>query len=345
MSIDLDKIYVKHWVKIDAKLAKEFIKTKKIAYSDLLMHYFPIVDSIHYYTIETNDTAIYKEYICTTEQKEHSIEKFKELIENFDIEKIGSIKLTIEFNLVCVTDGVHRLAVLKNCYKLGKIPLKYLDIKYPQSTLNKIYNVLKATTQTVHYNGWSNGRTQFGYHSFEIYNFKVTGQRNPKERLDIMRKSYNFENKSVVDLGCNTGGMLFHLFEIKKGLGVDFDIKCVNAAQTIKTELKIYEHLDFVQKDLNESDIDILLGRANPDIVFLLSLGSWVKNWANLYTTVLKFTPTIILETNNSQEGHAQLELFRKLDATITLISSSSKDDITKNIGRQTYLIQRANPV
>jgi len=342
MSVDLDKLFIKHWVRKLATNVKEFIKNKKIAHVDLVMHYISITDSVHYYTLKSKDSSVYNEYITTSDQKEHSIDKFNQLVTDWNIEKMDPIKLTLEFDLLCVIDGVHRLAVYKYFYDVVKIPLKFLDIFYPPSTLTKVLDALKATTQKVHYNGWSNGRTQFGYHSFEIYNFKVTGQRNPKARLDLMRKFYNFENKSVVDLGCNTGGMLFHLFEINKGVGVDFDINCVNASQTIKKELKIFDNLEFQQKDLNDTDIDILLEKAKPDLVFLLSLGSWVKNWAYLYTTVLKFTSTVILETNNSQEGKAQLDLFRNLDASITLISSESNDDITKNTGRQTYLITRA---
>jgi hypothetical protein len=80
-----------------------------------------------------------------------------------------------------------------------------------------------------------------------------------------------------------------------------------------------------------------------PDIVFLLSLGSWVKNWNELYTNVFNTCDTILLETNNDTEGAPQLELFRSLNTTITLVSDKSDDDCTGNTLRKTYLIQKVN--
>jgi hypothetical protein len=107
----------------------------------------------------------------------------------------------------------------------------------------------------------------------------------------------------------------------------------------IKENMLIYEHLSFGKYDLNTDDISPIFKDEKPDIVFLLSLGSWIKNWPALYSLVLKNTKTIILETNNSQEGKAQLDLFEKANCKLELISSSSNDDVTKNYGRQAYII------
>lgn len=339
MSLSLDNIYVKHWVRKSATNVKEFMKDKKLAHLDLVMHYINIEDSIHYNAVTTSSYLIYKEYITSSEQKEHSVEKFKDLKETWAIEKMDKIKIQFEFNLPCITDGVHRAVLYKLLTKNSRISSKYLSITYPKSIVDKIGAALKNTTQTVHYNGWSNSRLIYGYHSFNIYNICFTGQRNPNERLDIMRKHYNFEDKYVLDLGCNTGGMLFHLTEIKKGFGADFDQKCIDACNLIKDNMLIYDHLCFEKYDLNTDDISPIFKDEKPDIVFLLSLGSWIKNWPALYSLVLKNTKTIILETNNSHEGKAQLELFEKANCKVELISSSSNDDITKNYGRQTYII------
>jgi hypothetical protein len=339
MSLSLDKLYVKHWVRKNATNVKEFMKDKKIAKLDIVMYYVNIEDSIHYNAIKTSSYLIYKEYITSAEQKEHSVEKFKNLKENWDLEKMDKINIQFEFGLPSITDGVHRLSLYKHSTNKNTISSKYLNIIYPQSIVDKISNALKATTQTVHYNGWSNSRLIHGYHSFNIYNICFTGQRNPIERLDIMRKHYNFEDKYVLDLGCNTGGMLFHLTEIKKGFGADFDQKCIDACNLIKENMLIYEHLSFGKYDLNTDDISQIFKDEKPDIVFLLSLGSWIKNWPALYSLVLKNTKTIILETNNSQEGKAQLDLFEKANCKLELISSSSNDDVTKNYGRQAYII------
>jgi len=322
---------------------KEFIKHKKIAYIDMVMHYVNVEDSIHYDALKTGDYKIYNIYISSWAQTEHSEEKFKNLLLTWNLDKMEPLKLTVEFNLLTIIDGVHRLAVYKYLYNSERFPLKFLNITYPQYTLENIEKALIGSTKTTHYNGWSNGRMKYGYHSFNLHNINFQGQRNPTQRLDLMRQFYNFENKCVLDLGCNNGGMLFHLPEISKGVGTDFDINCIDAANLIKHELKIFDHLEFIQQDLNNCDLQNLLVETKPDVVFLLSLGSWVKNWPQLYTTVLENTPTIILETNNSQEGKAQLDLFTNVKCEITLISSQSLDDVTNNSGRQTYLIKTPN--
>jgi hypothetical protein len=334
---------VKHWVRKVATDVKEFIKNKKIAYIDMVMYYVNVEDSVHYDALKTNDYKLYNTYISSWEQTEHSEENFKNLLRNWDVDKMEPLKLTLEFNLLTIVDGVHRLAIYKFLYNSERFPLKLLNISYPSHTLETIEKALISTTNTTHYNGWSNARMKYGYHSFNLHNINFQGQRNPKMRLDLMRQFYKFENKCVLDLGCNNGGMLFHLPEIRKGLGVDFDTNCIDAAEIIKTELKIYDHLEFMQQDLNNCDLSNLLTENKPDVVFLLSLGSWVKNWPQLYTTVLKNTPTIILETNNSHEGKAQLDHFTSANCQIQLISSQSLDDVTNNTGRQTYLIQTSN--
>jgi hypothetical protein len=74
-----------------------------------------------------------------------------------------------------------------------------------------------------------------------------------------------------------------------------------------------------------------------------LSLGSWVKDWRKLYINCIKQAKTIILETNNDTEGRPQLDLFKQYNCSIKLISTESRDDITGNIGRKTYIIDTSN--
>ena len=47
------------------------------------------------------------------------------------------------------------------------------------------------TTSYSHYNGWNN-RTTYGYHSFNISNIKILGQRQPWIRLNKMKEHYDF---------------------------------------------------------------------------------------------------------------------------------------------------------
>ncbi len=193
---------------------------------------------------------------------------------------------------------------------------------------------LKKTVGEVHYNGWNN-RTTYGYHSYDIGNVHIQGQRNPKMRLDEMRKYVDFKDKRVLDLGCNVGAMLHHLPEIKIGLGLDYDINSINAGNNITKILERNVHL--YQADFDkDNDLDSYF-KSNPDIIFILSIGSWVKNWKEIYQKSLDTGAILILETNNDKEGKPQLEFFK--DCNIKLIIDNSKDDSTGNNNRKTYLI------
>jgi SAM-dependent methyltransferase len=156
-----------------------------------------------------------------------------------------------------------------------------------------------------------------------------------------MRQHYVFKDRYVMDIGCNSGGMLFHLLEIRKGRGVDFDRVAIKAANNIKNTMAIYDHLDFVPRDLDREQIDDLFEGERPDVIFLLSLGSWIKSWRTVYTKALSVAETIFLETNNNGEGLSQLVFFRDAGCKIVTVSEQSLDDCTGNHGRATYMITR----
>lgn len=309
-------------------------------------HIIPIKKSIHFNSLVNNNYELYNELIIKTKQKEHSLQNFKNLIENFDIKKMNKIK--IQYNNIIdkyvIQDGLHRISIL--LFKKiidDNIPLEYLDISFEDDIIENIKEKLNNTTIKNFYNGWNN-RTKYGYHSFSIYNIEILGQRQPILRLNEIKKHIDFRNKIVLDFGCNTGGMLLHLKEIKKGYGFDYSEKCIESANYIKDKLK-YIDVNFFKSDLNKFDFDEFLYKnnlkKNIDIIFLLSLGSWIKEWRKLYKKSFENSKNIILETNNDREGKEQLNLFRSLNANIKLIINNSLDDTTKNNRRKTYLITK----
>lgn len=198
----------------------------------------------------------------------------------------------------------------------------------------EIEEQLKKTVGEQHYNGWNN-RTTYGYHSYDIGNIHIQGQRNPKMRLDEMRKHVDFKGKRVLDLGCNVGAMLHHLEEIKIGVGIDYDLNCIKVANNISDILK-QKNLSFITLDFDKETFEIT---KSYDIIFLLSIGSWVKSWKEIYQKSLDTGAILILETNNDIEGKPQLEFFREQGFEPKLIIDNSKDDCTGNHGRKTYLI------
>ena len=339
MALPLDRILVRHWVRLNAKQVNDYCATIPIIKKDLRIFYVKIKDCIHVNALKSCRYNIYEEYVTTANQKEHSVANFKQLITEWDPTKMGPIELTYDGVDFFITDGVHRISIL---YLLNGekaiLPLHMCSITYSPSIIKEIDSALKLTTKTSHYNGWSNGRREHGYHSFSIYNIKFVGQRDPANRIAKMQKFYDFTNKSVLDLGCNTGGLLFHLFGIQKGVGVDFDETCIAAAKVIQNRLGLYPHLSFIQRDLQKEDTADLFSQKY-DVTFLLSMGSWVKNWKILYESALNCSSVVFLETNNDGEGKPQLDFFRERNCDVKLISESSDDDVTGNLGRKTYLI------
>ncbi len=205
----------------------------------------------------------------------------------------------------------------------------------------KIEEILKKTTNYSHYNGWSN-RTLFGYHSYYIDEISVQGQRNNLMRIAEFEKHIDFKNKNVVDFWCNVGAILHHLKDIKQGVGFDYDKVCISSANKISSILKI-DNLKFYVHDFDKNKYESLKNKItfNPDVIFLLSLGSWVKSWKTLYDTALSYNAKIVLEINNEKEGVPQLAFFKNKKVNIDLIIEDLNDDSLGNKLRKTYLIYK----
>ena len=328
--IKIQNIKCRH---LKTSIVEKYLETQDVGYQDDDKHIvLSVQDTIQSYTLRLQDYTIYDEFVQN--QHEHNITNFKTLQDIFDAEKLELYRIKVlysnKFNAYIVQDGVHRLALY--CINYDTIPIKYLEIKYEKTIVENIKYKLGATKNISHYNHWGvSDKLQSGYHSYNIANIQLSGQRNPSERLDIFKKYIDFTNKTVVDMGCSTGGMLLHLPELKKGIGFDYDVKSIEAARYISNVLSYDVNYCFEVQDLNN-----ITTIPNADIVFLLSLGSWIKNWKALYTLCLD-VKIIILETNNDEEGKPQLDFFR--NRKIKLISDASKDDITLNHKRKTYLI------
>lgn len=199
---------------------------------------------------------------------------------------------------------------------------------------------LSKTVGHSNYNGWNN-RTSYGYHSYDIGDIHIIGQRNPMQRIKIFKQHVSFENKTVVDFGCNVGAMLHHLPEINSGVGFDYDAKCIDAGNKISKLLDLDSKIELYCHDFDQDSYQDLSKKISHfDICFLLSLGSWIKSWRNLYSLACQISSLIILETNNSTEGAPQLQFFNDIGKKIIQISKESLDDSTGNSGRETFLIK-----
>ena len=80
-----------------------------------------VVDTVHfkYLLDKDNNYEIYSNYVKLTNQSDHSIEKFENLIRNFSLEKLVNEKIKLEkikhnnIKYYKVYDGCHRLSILK----------------------------------------------------------------------------------------------------------------------------------------------------------------------------------------------------------------------------------------
>lgn len=123
--INLDDIVVRHWL-----IPTDLIPVN-FEYFDRTHHYFKIENSIHYKAIKTGDFSDYQILIEKTKQKEHSVNSFKHLIDNFHISILEKNPVIFKYNKKLkkfdVQDGVHRLAIIK--YKAQKkIESKYFTL-------------------------------------------------------------------------------------------------------------------------------------------------------------------------------------------------------------------------
>ena len=195
----------------------------------------------------------------------------------------------------------------------------------------KIYELLKySKTSNSQYQGkcW-----ETGYHTITIDNVIYEGQRKPAERLQDI--PYDFNNKSVLDIGCNQGGMLFELKDkIANGVGVDYDYRLVNCANKIKSYQNL-NHLNFFVHNVDTDPLENLNyynNKENYDIVFLLSVCMWIKNWKELIAWVYKNSNSCLFETNGEKlEQQEQKSELKKHYNNIKTIRSQSLDDLTQN--------------
>jgi len=193
----------------------------------------------------------------------------------------------------------------------------------------KIYELLKySKTSNSQYQGkcW-----ETGYHTITIDNVIYEGQRKPAERLQDI--PYDFNNKSVLDIGCNQGGMLFELKDkIANGVGVDYDYRLVNCANKIKSYQNL-NHLNFFVHNIDTDPLKNLNhynNKENYDIVFLLAVCGWIKNWKELIAWVYKNSNACLFETNGDKIQQAEQKNELKKYYNITIVRAQSLDDLTQ---------------
>lgn len=157
----------------------------------------------------------------------------------------------------------------------------------------------------------SEGAKSFGDYTKVFYKNKLIrpGWRDPADRITMA--PYNFKGKTVLDLGCSVGGMLFALADkIRMGWGVDIDPEPIETAKQIAKEQQI-ENLKFSTLDLSVAGNLEELPRT--DIVFALSIAKHINNWTEIIKSLKP--KRCLFEANGGRTGEAipsQIEWLKK---------------------------------
>lgn len=178
-----------------------------------------------------------------------------------------------------------------------------------------------------------------GYHTLQLNGLHLAGQRKPAERLSLV--PFDFKGKTVLDIGCNQGGMLFAIADqIEWGVGVDYDYRMINACNRIRSHTRT-SHLDFYVFNLDRDPLEVmedLLPGTTVDVAFLLSVCKWVDNWRSVIGMTATVATRLLFESNGTDEQQAeQLECVRQHYRHVTQLSDQSNDD-PRHKDRRLYL-------
>jgi SAM-dependent methyltransferase len=214
------------------------------------------------------------------------------------------------------------------------VPVERLDTtkddKNYDKNIKKVMNLLSYTRKSgVSYSG---GQFDTGYHSFTINGYEFSGQRNPKLRFQNL--PFSLKNLSVLDIGCNQGGMLYAFSdEIKYGVGIDYDGRMINAANKIKSYTRS-ENLDFYIFNLESENLEYIndfLPAEKVDVVLLLSVCMWIGNWKEVISFANTISKKMIFESNgNPEQQEEQIKYLNSIYQNVSLINEQSDDDLTQ---------------
>lgn len=171
-----------------------------------------------------------------------------------------------------------------------------------------------------------------GYHTLRVAGHELKGQRDASQRLQGV--PFEFAGATVLDLGCNQGGMLFEIADqIKSGIGVDYDYRMVNVANRVRSFGSV-NNLDFYVFDLDHENLNLLrnfLCGPGVDIVFLLAVCEWLKNWKSVIDMARAISPAMLFETNGPVAMQSDQEAYlRSVYADVSMVRGASTDDLTE---------------
>ena len=191
----------------------------------------------------------------------------------------------------------------------------------------KLLNVIRYTQSSG--TAYSASAYPAAYHTIRFADETVQGQRDPVARLSVV--PFDFNAKTVLDIGCNQGGILFALRDrISHGIGVDYDYKMINAANRMKSLAETH-NLHFYVFDVDREPLDLLedfLPGQRIDIILLLSVCMWIANWREVIRWCAGMSDTMLFESNGTDKMQTgQLAFLKASFVDVSLLANQSDDD------------------
>jgi SAM-dependent methyltransferase len=179
-----------------------------------------------------------------------------------------------------------------------------------------------------------------GYQTITINGQRLAGQRDPAKRIELV--PVDFRGKSVLDLGCNQGGMIHEIKDaVKWAVGVDYDPRMINAANKIKAALGS-ENCSFFVLDLQNDPLDLIqdfLNADKVDVCFMLSICMWLTNWRDVIDFAHNISNEMVFETNGTfEQQEQQIQHLRKRYHGVHVLAEASEDDAVQKSRKLLHL-------
>jgi len=208
-----------------------------------------------------------------------------------------------------------------------RFAFKREPIETPDRDFRQIVNLLNFTKTSE--SQYSAQHFPAAYHTIDFNGRKLAGQRDPAKRL--AQVPFDFEGKTVLDFGCNQGGMIFQIRDkIKWAVGVDYDYRMINAANKIKSSLDS-PGVDFYVLDLQKDPLDLIsdfLPDDRADVCFLLAVCMWLDNWREVIDFAQNKSKAMLFESNGSvAQQNDQIAYLKARYKNVRLLSETSDDD------------------
>lgn len=184
----------------------------------------------------------------------------------------------------------------------------------------------------------SNIINSYLYHNIPIEGYRSLSchRKNTQQRFDIFKSEIDFENKTVLDLGCAVGGLSLLAAKEKalRVIGYDYDRNSINLANLIAQDLGL-NNLEFKEKKIN---LDFINSIGSTNITFWLSQFMWiVKEFGMEIAKKCLFeistkSDVLVFETATDRDGMAPIRGMSQNDV-LSLLNKNTCYDNIRNLG------------